>query len=100
MPQLSIETFVSQYFWLVLIFFSLYYLLITKFIPLISEAYKARTGFDEVGNKNTHSKTKSLESSLIKEISGLHFNVPATNLTYNSHFSKNILSWSNKVKGK
>ena len=58
MPQLSIETFVSQYFWLVLIFFTLYFLMVTKFIPLISETLKARNTVD--------SKIK-VQKNLVKE---------------------------------
>jgi len=42
MPQLWIETFVSQYFWLLLILFTFYYFITTKVIPTISETIKTR----------------------------------------------------------
>jgi len=42
MPQLWIETFVTQYFWLLLILFSFYYFITTQVIPVISETIKAR----------------------------------------------------------
>jgi len=42
MPQLWIETFVTQYFWLLLILFSFYYFITTQVIPNISETIKAR----------------------------------------------------------
>jgi len=98
MPHLSIETFVSQYFWLVVVFFSLYYILTTKLLPLISEAYKARSGFNEVVGDSTHSKVVK-DSSLIKDIALLNFNSAITHPSYNSQFTKNFLTWSNsKVK--
>lgn len=42
MPQLTFETFISQYFWLLVIIGVIYYLLVTKFLPSISEVIKAR----------------------------------------------------------
>jgi len=42
MPQLSIETYVTQYFWLVVILFTFYYLSATKFLPKIAELLKTR----------------------------------------------------------
>jgi F0F1-type ATP synthase membrane subunit b/b' len=42
MPQLSIETFVSQYFWLLVIFFSFLYVSTVYVIPKISKIQKIR----------------------------------------------------------
>lgn len=42
MPQLSIETFVSQYFWLLIIFFSFLYVSTIYVIPQISKIQKIR----------------------------------------------------------
>lgn len=42
MPQLAVETFISQYFWLLVIFFSFYIIGITKVIPRISILMKSR----------------------------------------------------------
>lgn len=42
MPQLWTETFVSQYFWLMLILLTFYFFISTKVIPTISDAIKAR----------------------------------------------------------
>lgn len=42
MPQLSIETFVSQYFWLLVIFFSFLYVSTIYVMPTISKIQKIR----------------------------------------------------------
>jgi len=42
MPQLWTETFVSQYFWLLVILFTFYYFISSKVIPTIAETLKAR----------------------------------------------------------
>lgn len=42
MPQLSIETFVTQYFWLVVILLSFYYIVITQILPNIAKIFKTR----------------------------------------------------------
>lgn len=50
MPQLWTETFVSQYFWLLLILLTFYFFIATKVIPNIANAIKARQIVD---NKET-----------------------------------------------
>lgn len=42
MPQLAIETFVSQYFWFIVILLSFYFIAITQVIPRIAEIKKTR----------------------------------------------------------
>lgn len=42
MPQLSIETFVTQYFWLVVLMLVLYYINVEIIIPRISLIIKSR----------------------------------------------------------
>jgi len=42
MPQLWIETFVSQYFWLLAILLTFYVFISTKVIPTISNTLKLR----------------------------------------------------------
>ena len=42
MPQLSIETFVSQYFWLFLVFFGFLYVSSIYLLPTISKIMKIR----------------------------------------------------------
>jgi len=43
MPQLKIETFVSQYFWLVVILFGFYISMVLKVIPSIAPIAKIRS---------------------------------------------------------
>lgn len=42
MPQLSLETFVTQYFWLVIFLFTNYLLSATLYLPRFSEIFKLR----------------------------------------------------------
>ena len=58
MPQLWTETFISQYFWLLLILLTFYYFMATKVIPVIADAMK--DGFVFIGLDD--SKTNSLMS--------------------------------------
>ena len=55
MPQLSIETFVSQYFWLLVIFFSFLYVSTVYVIPKISKIQKIR---NLIGKETTIETTK------------------------------------------
>jgi len=42
MPQLWTETFVSQYFWFMVILITLYYIIATKIIPIVANVIKIR----------------------------------------------------------
>jgi len=46
MPQLSVETFVSQYFWLLIGFFTLFFFVCLFWIPKISNVKKIRKILD------------------------------------------------------
>jgi len=48
MPQLSIETFVTQYFWLLVVFFTLFILSSLYIMPKISEIKKTRKLLENV----------------------------------------------------
>ena len=93
MPQLCFETFVSQYFWLVLTLFTLYYIIVTKLLPLISNSFKARSNIDGIVKIQ---KSKIKDSLLIKDIASLQFVPSLINHSYNSTFSNNFFTWSNK----
>lgn len=58
MPQLSIETFVSQYFWLILIFLVFYYVVITQVLPNIAKILKARNKVEAVAPGIESTKVK------------------------------------------
>lgn len=53
MPQLSIETFVSQYFWFIVILLAFYYFAITKVIPKLSIIIKTRNKTSQISQDNT-----------------------------------------------
>ncbi len=94
MPHLSIETFVSQYFWLVFTLFALYFIMVTKLLPLISESYKARSNVDTDVKVQ---KNIVKDSVLIKDIASLQFTPSISSTSHSSAFTKNFLTWSNKV---
>lgn len=48
MPQLAIETYFTQYFWLIVILLTFYYLLATKILPEIAEILKTRKKIDSI----------------------------------------------------
>lgn len=64
MPQLAIETFVSQYFWLVTILFTFYYLVVTQIIPKFSNTFKTRRKIESLGSGSSDSL---VDSSSAKE---------------------------------
>lgn len=83
MPQLWTETFVTQYFWFSIILFALYYFVVTKFIPNVANAIKARQVSESVEIKSENfidSKT----SNLFNDNSKQEFNLPiiVTNWDY------------------
>jgi len=86
MPQLSIETFFSQYFWLVVIFFTLYYIMITILIPMISTALKIRNINTSV--QKTHYSDPTLELRIAYST--------INKTTHNSKFSNSFTNWYNK----
>ena len=61
MPQLAVETFVSQYFWLLVILFLFYMLSILKVIPQISLIKKIR--------QNTYSSVEGTKEEGTEEVS-------------------------------
>lgn len=63
MPQLSFETFVSQYFWLVVILLSFYYLCATQILPKIGEAFKTRRRIESTASS---AGEKSLDTTVVK----------------------------------
>lgn len=80
MPQLWTETFVSQYFWFALILLTFYYFIVTKIIPNVANAIKARQVNENTELKieeNTNIKT----SELLNENSKQDITIPL--LTYN-----------------
>lgn len=65
MPQLSIETFVSQYFWFVAILLTFYILVTTQVLPRIAEIIKTR-------QKTSVNTVNNVEEGIINEQNGSH----------------------------
>lgn len=59
MPQLWTETYVSQYFWLIIILGTFNYFFVNKIVPAIARNIKARkkTGVITLEEKNIEGKT-------------------------------------------
>lgn len=79
MPQLSIETFVSQYLWFISILLIFYFIAITQVIPRIAEIMKTRqktaqptdfSGISVEGNKTekVEYNTSTIFSNISKNI--------------------------------
>ena len=70
MPQLSIETFVTQYAWLMVILLTFYYFNVTEFIPRVSETLKLRNKIEneqeETSKEESNQEGKKLVSEMIK----------------------------------
>ena len=68
MPQLWTETMVSQYFWLILVLFSLYLVVATQVLPSIAFALKSRKLLE---NEALISQVKTSSPSQLSTISFL-----------------------------
>lgn len=78
MPQLWTETFVTQYFWLVVILFGFYYLAVTEIIPQIAFTLKTRKELESNSQSSSTNKvedknnaihtTKSLLSTILTPV--------------------------------
>ncbi len=76
MPQLWTETFVTQYFWLVVILLGFYYLAITEILPQIAFTLKTRKELESNSSTTTSNKiedksiisTKSLLSTILTPV--------------------------------
>jgi hypothetical protein len=72
MPQLWTETAVSQYFWLVAIFFTLYIITATQILPQISYAMKSRKSLEnQAANPSSLMEGQSAASPLRAFLSGV-----------------------------
>lgn len=63
MPQLSIETFVTQYFWLIVFLFGFYVIVVTAIIPSIASALKLRKKLTAVEDESTQAAAAQEEST-------------------------------------
>ncbi len=94
MPHLMIETFMSQWIWLVIILFVLYYQIITVLIPKVSNSFKARRELESSDNLIKG------HNNLIND-DNLSLNISNPLVSLNSDFLKaykvGFASWSAKI---
>jgi hypothetical protein len=89
MPQLAFETFISQFFWLFVIFFLFNHFILHQFIPDIAKLIKIRKKF--VTTTQTHTNNKS----------NLNIQLPQFNTTSiinNNQFNNIKNTWMNNNK--
>ncbi len=92
MPQLALETFVSQYFWLVVLLTFLYVQMVTWAIPKIAQILKTRKEIGDVKMVLTESKDQ------------LAYNEKLIYTTFNKadhvnqkRFNDKVVEWSEKT---
>jgi hypothetical protein len=108
MPQLAFETFVSQYVWLVITFFSLYYIMVNKLIPLINEGLKARENIEESAKtlkSQASTQLATISSHLIKDITSDSLKLTKSGgitraVNYIKKYNKNFKAWAKTKKVK
>ncbi len=91
MPHLMFETFMSQWIWLIIFIFALYYQLVTNLIPKISNSFKVRRDLGSAEVAHVTSAHTGAELSLDLAIPS---SKAANSSVYTSKFSKNFTTWS------
>ncbi len=100
MPQLSIETFVTQYFWLVVILFVFYYISAAIIIPQISAIIKTRNKLSVVPSSKDLSESSNTilgKSILSQALSIKSSSIPST-ANFSTVFKKVNKNWIKKFK--
>lgn len=91
MPQLKIETFVTQYFWLIVILLSFYFIMYTVIIPRMTALELTRQRLESTKRIDLNSNI-SIDHSLDLKITG--FNVQNSNPQFS--LDNTILEWAKK----
>ncbi len=97
MPQLSIETFFSQIFWLLVILGLFYWLVVVQILPKFSETFKTRKQIelsttDSSSKDQTHSLDYDLELLLNKSTDHKTIN------DFNGYYHNIKTNWLNTLK--
>lgn len=89
MPQLKIETFVTQYFWLIVILFVFYFIIYTYVIPRMTslELTRQRLQSEESSNASNALTSSSFDLKILNTI-------PAKNI---KNFDHIVHDWAKKV---
>lgn len=92
MPQLWIETWVSQYFWLLVVLVFFHYFMVNNVIPTIATIFKIR--------KTLGAKEDNLEStdSNLTETLKIDLSTSPTEVKLNTNFASARSSWIKNTK--
>lgn len=93
MPQLNIETFVTQYFWLIVILFGFYIVVVTTIIPSIASSLKLRKKLtvSEDATEEINSSDSAQETVFVFNVSHDLWEGEKTTTLSNSGWIKNNL---------
>lgn len=94
MPQLSIETFVTQYFWLIVVLFAFYFVIATTVIPSIASTFKLR---NKLTNASKDSETIEVSETEAGEEWGKYIHVSGAGEIVSTEWKFNNSDWINKV---
>lgn len=97
MPQLALETFISQYFWLLVIFFSFYFISITTVIPRISTLMKSR---EKISASTTTEESSTSETSADLDGTFQVVKESAYGLKENTNWKNYLGKWLSQEKGR
>lgn len=107
MPQLSIETFVSQYFWLIVFLFGFYYFCFIEVIPKFSEILKTRAKIESLGASSEDSAKNAENPTMVKGVNFLINELSAMNTKgsiiniaqdHSSYFANSNKTWATSIK--
>lgn len=92
MPQLAIETYFSQYFWLFVIFFLFNHFILNSYIPAIATLLKTRKIASAGGDND----------SLTKDSWAINIKLPELNISSIklNNFTDTRINWINKTENK
>lgn len=93
MPQLWIETWVSQYFWLVVILFFFHVYMVNNVIPTIATIFKIRKTLGAKQDDNTGSDSNLPDTDSLK----VDLSTSLPEVTSTTNFASARSSWITKV---
>lgn len=96
MPHLAIETYVSQYFWFMLILVLFHTFMTNTVIPRISSLIKARKVRDISGDSSSNNEEDSSAVVLANNVLALTSNY-SSGIVENSVKKSSINTWVNKI---
>lgn len=98
MPQLSIETYITQYLWLVIVLGVFYYYISTQIVPKIGEIKKTRAHIAMTAATTTAATTTAPTNAAISpiQLGGIIINKGDVNKGGEAIFEKMNKEWTTK----